>query len=261
MAAGWPTKVTYANGDVYSASDVNDTNGTLNYIDPTSATNNQVLTRDSAAAGKVKWANSPANTLTTTGDLYYASGANTPARLGIGSTGQVLTVSGGLPAWSTGGGGMTVIASGTLSGAVLDLTSIPSSYVNLALYLANPSVTTSGNNINMTLNNISTANYSFQYTTTSATTITNIISANNMALNYASGFSSSTTAYNSSNIVINNYTSTTAEKEITVYTSAAQIFEKGTCRAAGAVTSAISRITLTPGSNFTGGTYVLYGVK
>ena len=32
MAVGWPTKVTYANGDVYSASDVNDTNGTLNLL-------------------------------------------------------------------------------------------------------------------------------------------------------------------------------------------------------------------------------------
>ena len=39
--------------------------------------------------------------LTTTGDTIYASGANTPARLGIGSTGQVLTVSGGLPTWAT----------------------------------------------------------------------------------------------------------------------------------------------------------------
>jgi hypothetical protein len=100
MAAGWPTKVTYANGDVYSASDVNDTNGTLNYIDPTSATNNQVITRDSAAPGKVKWANSPANTLTTTGDLYYASAANTPARLAIGSTNQILSVVGGVPSWT-----------------------------------------------------------------------------------------------------------------------------------------------------------------
>ena len=32
MAVGWPTKVTYANGDVYSASDVNDTNGTINLL-------------------------------------------------------------------------------------------------------------------------------------------------------------------------------------------------------------------------------------
>ena len=41
------------------------------------------------------------NTLTTTtGDIIYASAANTPARLGIGSTGNVLTVSGGVPAWA-----------------------------------------------------------------------------------------------------------------------------------------------------------------
>ena len=40
------------------------------------------------------------NTLTTTtGDIIYASAANTPARLGIGSTDQVLKVSGGVPAW------------------------------------------------------------------------------------------------------------------------------------------------------------------
>jgi hypothetical protein len=48
------------------------------------------------------------NTLTsTTGDIIYASGSNTPARLGIGTDGYVLTVSSGVPAWSapTGGGG------------------------------------------------------------------------------------------------------------------------------------------------------------
>lgn len=37
----------------------------------------------------------------TTGDIIYASATNTLAKLGIGSTGQVLTVSGGIPAWST----------------------------------------------------------------------------------------------------------------------------------------------------------------
>ena len=48
------------------------------------------------------------NTLTsTTGDIIYASGANTPARLGIGTEGFVLTVTSGVPAWSapSGGGG------------------------------------------------------------------------------------------------------------------------------------------------------------
>lgn len=40
-------------------------------------------------------------TLSTTGDIMYASSANTPARLAVGSTGQVLTVAGGVPAWGT----------------------------------------------------------------------------------------------------------------------------------------------------------------
>ena len=37
----------------------------------------------------------------TTGDVIYASATNTLAKLPIGSTGQVLSVSGGIPTWST----------------------------------------------------------------------------------------------------------------------------------------------------------------
>lgn len=48
----------------------------------------------------------PKSLVTTTGDIIYASANSTPARLGIGTNGQVLTVSGGVPTWSasTGGG-------------------------------------------------------------------------------------------------------------------------------------------------------------
>jgi hypothetical protein len=49
------------------------------------------------------------STLTTTGDIYYASGANTPARLGIGSTGNVLTVASGIPSWAAPAGGGKVL--------------------------------------------------------------------------------------------------------------------------------------------------------
>lgn len=42
------------------------------------------------------------NPMTTTGDIIYSSdNSGTAARLGIGSTGQFLTVAAGLPAWST----------------------------------------------------------------------------------------------------------------------------------------------------------------
>jgi len=48
------------------------------------------------------------NPMTTTGDTIYSSSGSTPARLGIGTTGQVLTVAAGVPSWATpsaGGGG------------------------------------------------------------------------------------------------------------------------------------------------------------
>lgn len=37
----------------------------------------------------------------TTGDLIYSSATDTLSKLGVGSTGQILTVSGGVPTWST----------------------------------------------------------------------------------------------------------------------------------------------------------------
>lgn len=67
---------------------------------------------DLAVTGEIipaAWGNKTRSTLqetaaakvTTAGDLVYATGANALARRAIGSTGQVLRVSGGLPTWST----------------------------------------------------------------------------------------------------------------------------------------------------------------
>ena len=41
------------------------------------------------------------STLTTAGDIAYATAAGTPVRLGIGSSAQVLTVASGVPSWAT----------------------------------------------------------------------------------------------------------------------------------------------------------------
>lgn len=54
--------------------------------------------------------------LSTTGDTLYASSASNPARLGIGSTGQVLTVASGAPSWATPtSGALTKIQASTFS--------------------------------------------------------------------------------------------------------------------------------------------------
>jgi len=90
---------------VFEGSTANDFETTLTVTDPTA--DRTIIFPDTS--GTVALLSQVINnTLTsTTGDIIYASGSNTPARLGIGSEGQVLTVSSGIPAWSapSGGGG------------------------------------------------------------------------------------------------------------------------------------------------------------
>jgi hypothetical protein len=52
-------------------------------------------------SGTVTITNSMATAITTAGDLIKGTGSGTFDRLGIGTTGQVLTVSGGAPTWAT----------------------------------------------------------------------------------------------------------------------------------------------------------------
>ena len=81
------------------------------------------LVKDGAAAirtlgSSVDTTTKNLNPSTTLGDIEYRSStANTNTRLGIGTTGQVLSVSGGVPAWSSPSSGMTKITSGTFTTA------------------------------------------------------------------------------------------------------------------------------------------------
>ena len=60
-------------------------------------------------SGAVTVTNSMATAITTAGDLIKGTGSGTFDRLGIGSTGQVLTVTAGAPAWATPSGGGKVL--------------------------------------------------------------------------------------------------------------------------------------------------------
>jgi hypothetical protein len=71
------------------------------------------------------------STLTTTGDIYYASAANTPARLGIGSTSDVLTVVAGVPGWAAVSGGYSNYQSFTSSGTW----TVPTGITKCAVYM------------------------------------------------------------------------------------------------------------------------------
>jgi len=73
-------------------------------VDLKGGTTGQVLSKASGTDMDFAWVSDAAgmtNPMTTTGDTIYSSSGSTPARLGIGSTGQVLTVAGGVPTWAT----------------------------------------------------------------------------------------------------------------------------------------------------------------
>jgi hypothetical protein len=92
-------------------------------VDLKGGTTNQVLAKNSNTDMDFKWvsdATGMTNPMTTTGDTIYSSSGSTPARLAIGTTGQVLTVAGGVPSWATpagGGGKVLQVVSNTYSTA------------------------------------------------------------------------------------------------------------------------------------------------
>jgi hypothetical protein len=90
---------------VFEGTTANDFETTLAVTDPTA--DRTITFPDST--GTVALTSGVINNslLTTTGDTIYASGSSTPARLAVGTTGQVLTVSGGVPSWATPEAGTT----------------------------------------------------------------------------------------------------------------------------------------------------------
>jgi hypothetical protein len=76
--------------------------------------------------GDVTITNSMATAITTAGDLIKGTGSGTFDRLGIGTSGQVLTVSSGAPAWVTpagGGGKVLQVVTDTLNSTFTNTTS------------------------------------------------------------------------------------------------------------------------------------------
>jgi len=86
------------------------------------------------------------NPMTTTGDTIYSSSGSTPARLGIGTAGQVLTVNSGAtaPEWATpaGGGGKVLQVVSTTYTTRTDVTSTTYTDTGLTLNIT-PTLATS----------------------------------------------------------------------------------------------------------------------
>ena len=193
MAAGLGFK-TFATGDVLSAADVNGylMQGVLVFASA-AARDAAITSPQEGQFAYLKdtnvttyytgsaWANldttGMTNPMTTTGDTIYSSSGSTPARLAIGSTGNVLTVSGGVPTWAApaGGGGMTLISTATPSAATtVSFTSIPTTYKMLLVkFVARQSTTSDRFSVQVNGQTGSIYNWTAATITGTNTTVTN----------------------------------------------------------------------------------------
>jgi hypothetical protein len=196
--------------------------------------------------------------LTTAGDIMYASSASNPARLGIGSTGQVLTVASGVPSWATpSSGGMTLLSTTSLSGTSTTISGISGDYTNLQIIINNPFLT-AGQTMRINPNSTDAINYQSGVQDSTTFSRANIITNTGVFLPTTS------TATTTFCLQIFNYAQTSNGKNF--------IFSGGFTDNTGNVfgggfiksTSAISSLQFTTSSgvpSFSGGTVLIYGVK
>ncbi len=226
------------------------------------------------------------NPSTTLGDIEYrSSSANTNTRLPIGSNGQALIVSGGVPAWGTPASGGTTLISETVASANSSISfSSLGSYKQLLLVYSGIRHSTTGSSFAIRLNNSSDANrYQGHSTKTNTTTLTSqgfggtsILFSGDSNDVAPFGISASSTAYGNSTDVngyflLDNYTSTTKNKyfkgQVGYYNDSgsyhSSAFYDGAWMNTGAITS-IDIVRLSGSatiSNIGDSTIRLYGVS
>jgi len=206
------------------------------------------------------------NPMTTTGDTIYSSSGSTPARLGIGSTGQILTVTGGVPVWATpaGGGGMTLLSTTTLSGATTTISSIDQTYTNLFAIITSMTNNTADGAFRVALNGTTNSHDGVvsRFEQGGSATLSGfannyIITPSNLARANGTntfvllipGYSNTANAVWKTFNMFGRYTSSTASTPISI---------SGMYGDTAAITSlAFSN----SGGNLAGGTVLLYGVK
>ena len=224
-------------------------------------TTGQVLKKNSDTDMDFVWSADAGftNPMTTTGDTIYSSSGSTPARLGIGTTGQVMTVSGGVPSWATpSSGSLTQLATGTFSGSSISLTSISGSYRDLRLVTQNLFFSLSQTNLMFQVNSTSGI-YSTSYSGEGYADLTQT-SAETSRMG-----SSNTNSYGLYEFP--DYTGSSNKVLLTQWLGYAisggtpyYFLHRGL--AGIRTTSAITSIQMTPSQGtFSGGTYTLYGVN
>jgi hypothetical protein len=191
------------------------------------------------------------STFTTKGDIIAATGASTPARLGVGTNDYVLTAdstaANGVAWKAAASGSITLLSTTTLSGASVTVSSISQAYTNLVIFLSGVM-----------------ANGQFSVRWNNSTTLSYVVQSSSTTDNGTlAGPNNSTTP--AGTIQINNYSNTSYVKQgWATFTSSATSGSNymGYAGIQYASTSAITSVTVTPtGGNWTSGSILIYGVK
>jgi hypothetical protein len=204
------------------------------------------------------------------GDIIAATAADTVSRLAVGTNDHVLTADSstatGLKWALPSAGGYTQLATGTLSGSSTSISSIPSTYQHLVLYVYDYTTTASGTYF-FRVNANSTGIY--RSTGVVAEDSAGVSLFNNGGGNqeYFTGYAMSTTTDMATTILIYDYANTAAPKNFHMIGTTRD--GSGNNRyilknSAGtlATNSAVSSIEIhTDSSTFSAGTYYLFGVK
>ena len=205
------------------------------------------------------------------GDLIAATADNTPARLAVGTNGQVLTADSTAATgikWATASsGGMTSIASGSLSGSALTLSSISGSYKDLRLVLRDYNFSTNADFLPRANSVILYTNARISTTDTAGSTVLQASGLTNDYLFVGDSSCGSGDNNNSFMIDIYDYADTTSNKlfrSLNKYTTTGGSPVNKFTSAQGSIntSSAITSFTMTlSAGTFSGGTYILYGVN
>jgi hypothetical protein len=238
------------------------------FVDLKGGTTGQVLAKASNTDLDFVWSNDAAgmtNPMTTTGDMIYSSSGSTPARLGIGTSGQVIGIAAGVPAWTTpASGAFTSLATGSLTGSTLTISSISGSYKNLFLVIDSMYGSANDELIYMRLNADTAAKYNFNGIAV-ATSVVNDASFGQDKLVLAAYGATSTADYKTNATAwIYDYTNTTRQN---IAISGAGRLNAGAGKFRNYLgyynaSAATTSITLfTSAGTFSAGTYTLFGVN
>ena len=201
------------------------------------------------------------NPETTLGDISFRSStSNVNTRLGIGTAGQVLNVSGGVPAWATiSSGGMTLLSTTTLSGATTTISGIVGGYEQLFVRGFGQTNATAEGVFRVAINaQTNLSSYAGVSPTPAA------VDVNQTRINLMGEGANAIARTGGNNIftlIIDNYASSTAFKSYVTYGAGedniASIYG-GYFKSNTAITSLVFDNT---GGNLSAGTIQIYGVK